>query len=61
MFKIGDKVKNRFRQNNDFQCTQFGTVVGYDGCLLLVKIENRSYEGLKTNYSYCVESDWIPA
>lgn len=57
-FKKGDRVKNRFRQDQDFKYTTFGTVVGYDGNLLLVKIDNRCYKGLNTNYNHCVPEDW---
>jgi len=58
-FKQGDKIKNRFRQDSNFNYTTFGTVVGYEGNLLLVKIANRCYKGLNTDYSHCVPEDWI--
>ena len=55
MFKVGDKVKNRFNDNKT------GTVLGYDGCLLMVEIAGRSYEFYAVNFNWCVPSDWILA
>ena len=57
-FKVGERVKNRFRQDQDFKYTTFGTVVGNDGCLVLIKIDGRCYKGLLTEYNHCVPEDW---
>jgi hypothetical protein len=61
MFNIGDRVKNRFRQDQNFKFTQFGIVVGFEGNLMKVEIEGRDYDGYLVNFNWCVPSDWILA
>lgn len=61
MFNIGDRVKNRFKQDQNHRFTQFGTVVGFEGNLMKVEIEGQDYDSYLWNFNWCVPSDWILA